>query len=137
MRDYKGEGIQHVALGTNDIYRTVDRMRASGVAFQDTPDTYYEGVDGRVTGHAENLDELQKRRVLIDGAPTEDKDCCYRSSHRTWSDPVSSRSSSARGTIGFGEGNFKALFESLELDQIRTAVILSAAKQPQSKFERE
>src|SRR5579883_2295138 len=61
LREYHGEGIQHIALGTDDIYRTVDVLRARGLAFQDTPDTYYEGVDGRVKGHREPLEELRRR----------------------------------------------------------------------------
>src|ERR1700722_19614974 len=71
LHDYKGEGIQHVALGTDDIYRTVDRMRARGVGFQDTPETYYEGIQARVPGHGEDLAGLRQRRILIDGAPTQ------------------------------------------------------------------
>src|SRR5882724_386316 len=67
LRQYHGEGIQHIALSTRDIYRTVDVLRGQGVAFQDTPDTYYEGVEARVPGHAEKLEELARRRVLIDG----------------------------------------------------------------------
>src|SRR5579863_6659130 len=70
LHHYRGEGIQHVALGTDDIYRTVDRMRAQGVHFQDTPDTYYEGIEARVPGHGEDLAGLRQRRILIDGAPT-------------------------------------------------------------------
>ena len=54
LREYHGEGIQHIALASTDIYRTVDVLRRQGVAFQDTPDTYYEGVDARVPGHSEN-----------------------------------------------------------------------------------
>src|ERR1700755_465745 len=65
LREYQGEGIQHIALGTTDIYRTVDVLRANGVAFQDSPDTYYEGIAARVPGHRESVAELQKRRVLI------------------------------------------------------------------------
>ena len=60
LREYHGEGIQHIALGTADIYHTVDVLREQGVQFQDTPDTYYEGVDARVSGHRENLEELQQ-----------------------------------------------------------------------------
>src|SRR5207244_1693056 len=63
------EGIQHIALATEDMYRTVDVLRRHGVAFQDTPDTYYESVGARVPGHREPLDELRKRRILIDGNP--------------------------------------------------------------------
>src|ERR1700734_2141917 len=64
LSEYKGEGIQHIALGTDDIYRTVDALRNRGVEFQDTPDSYYEGIDARVTGHEESLDEFKRRSVL-------------------------------------------------------------------------
>ena len=68
LREYHGEGIQHIALSTEDIYTTVDALRHNGITFQDTPDTYYEGVNSRVTGHHEDLGELQRRRILIDGS---------------------------------------------------------------------
>ena len=61
LHDYNGEGIQHVALGTDDIYATVERMRARGVRFQDTPETYYEGIEARVPGHGEDLARLRER----------------------------------------------------------------------------
>jgi len=67
LTEYKGEGIQHIALGTQDIYRTVDALRLRGIEFQDTPATYYEGVDARVAGHREPLPELKRRGILIDG----------------------------------------------------------------------
>jgi 4-hydroxyphenylpyruvate dioxygenase len=63
-----GEGIQHVALATSDIYRSVEAMRARGVQFQDTPDTYFEGIEARLPGHDEALDELRRLRILIDGS---------------------------------------------------------------------
>src|SRR5882757_10914282 len=63
LREYRGEGIQHIALSTPDIYGTVDRLRGRGVVFQDTPDTYYDGVSARVAGHQESLAELQQRRI--------------------------------------------------------------------------
>src|SRR5690606_35044885 len=69
IESYHGEGIQHIALASEEICRTVDVLRRHGVAFQDTPDTYYEAVDGRVPGHGENLAELASRRILIDGNP--------------------------------------------------------------------
>src|SRR5439155_1730858 len=69
LREYHGEGIQHIALATEDIYRTVDVLREHGVAFQDTPDTYYENLAARVPGHRESLTELRSRRILIDGNP--------------------------------------------------------------------
>src|SRR5205085_3824536 len=65
---YHGEGIQHIALGTDDIYSTVDAMRRNGVAFQDTIETYYDLVDTRLPNHGENLDELKRLRILIDAA---------------------------------------------------------------------
>ena len=107
LRDYKGEGIQHVALGTNDIYRPVDRMRARGVTFQDTPDTYYEGIDGRVPGHGENLDELRERRILIDGAPTQGQGLLLQIFTQNVVGPASSRSSSARATTASAKATSK------------------------------
>jgi hypothetical protein len=68
IREYHGEGIQHIALFTDDIYSTVDALRSNGVEFQDTPETYYEGVAARVDGHRESLARMQERRILIDGS---------------------------------------------------------------------
>src|SRR3974390_3227607 len=68
LNEYKGEGIQHIALASDDIYRTVDVLRSRGVEFQDTPATYYEGVDRRVLGHLESVAELKRRGILIDGS---------------------------------------------------------------------
>src|SRR3546814_3409072 len=64
-------GIQHVALGTDDIFASVEAMRERGVKFQESPDTYYEQLDARVPGHGENLQRLQADKILLDGAPTE------------------------------------------------------------------
>jgi 4-hydroxyphenylpyruvate dioxygenase len=127
LHDYRGEGIQHVALGTNDIYATVDRMRSRGVTFQDTPDTYYEGIEGRVPGHGENLQRLRERRILIDGAPTQGQGLLLQIFTQNVVGPCFFEIIQRKGNEGFGEGNFKALFESLELDQIRRGV-LSADK---------
>src|SRR5512137_765555 len=68
LSEYRGEGIQHIALLARGIQQTVDVLRARGDEFQDTPDSYYEGVDARVSGHAEDLGELRRRRILIDGS---------------------------------------------------------------------
>ena len=64
---YHGEGIQHIALGTGDIYRTVDGLRDAKIALLDTIDTYYELVDRRVPNHGESVAELKQRKILIDG----------------------------------------------------------------------
>ena len=123
LRDYKGEGIQHIALGTSDIYQAVDILRGRGVAFQDTPDTYYELVDERVKGHGEPTAELEKRRILVDGAPTEGQGLLLQIFTQNVIGPIFFEIIQRKGNEGFGEGNFKALFESIELDQIRRGVI--------------
>jgi 4-hydroxyphenylpyruvate dioxygenase len=123
LHDYKGEGIQHVALGTDDIYGTVDRMRARGVGFQDTPETCYEGIQARVPGHGENLAELRRRRILIDGAPTQWQGLLLQIFTQNVVGPCFFEIIQRKGNEGFGEGNFKALFESLELDRVRRGVL--------------
>jgi 4-hydroxyphenylpyruvate dioxygenase len=123
LREYRGEGIQHIALGTPDILHTVDVLREQGVQFQDTPDTYYEGVDARVSGHRENLDELRKRRVLIDGNPAKGEGLLLQIFTQNVIGPIFFEIIQRKGNEGFGEGNFKALFESIELDQMRRGVV--------------
>jgi 4-hydroxyphenylpyruvate dioxygenase len=123
LREYKGEGIQHIALSTSNIYRTVDVLRGRGVAFQDTPDTYYEGVDARVAGHGENIAELEKRRILIDGNGASGEGVLLQIFTANVIGPIFFEIIQRKGNQGFGEGNFKALFESIELDQIRRGVI--------------
>jgi len=123
LREYKGEGIQHIALGTDDIYSTVDRLHANGVELQDTPDAYYEMIDERLPGHGEPVEELQKRRILIDGAPGEGQGILLQIFTRNVIGPIFFEIIQRKGNEGFGEGNFKALFESLELDQIRRGIL--------------
>jgi 4-hydroxyphenylpyruvate dioxygenase len=121
LNEYKGEGIQHIALGTLDIYRTVDALRALGVEFQDTPATYYEGVDARVDGHQENLSELKQRSILIDGNAA--SGILLQIFTKNVIGPIFFEIIQRKGNDGFGEGNFQALFESIELDQKRRGVI--------------
>jgi 4-hydroxyphenylpyruvate dioxygenase len=123
LREYKGEGIQHIALGSDNIYQTVDILRSRGIPFQDTPDTYYEQVDERVKGHGEPTAELEKRRILIDGAPTEGQGLLLQIFTQNVIGPIFFEIIQRKGNEGFGEGNFKALFESIELDQIRRGVV--------------
>jgi 4-hydroxyphenylpyruvate dioxygenase len=123
LKDYKGEGIQHVALGTGDIFHSVEAMRERGVRFQDTIDTYYEGVDARVPGHGENLQRLKADKILIDGAPTEGQGLLLQIFTENMIGPIFFELIQRKGNQGFGEGNFKALFESIELDQIRRGVL--------------
>ncbi|HEY6640687.1 4-hydroxyphenylpyruvate dioxygenase [Povalibacter sp.] len=123
LREYQGEGIQHIALGTSNIFQTVDVLRGRGVLFQDTPDTYYEGVEARVPGHGENLEELKQRRILIDGNPARQEGVLLQIFTQNVIGPIFFEIIQRKGNEGFGEGNFKALFESIELDQMRRGVI--------------
>jgi 4-hydroxyphenylpyruvate dioxygenase len=123
LREYRGEGIQHIALASADILRTVDVLRAHGVQFQDTPDTYYEGVNARVLGHRESLEQLRERRILIDGNPQAGEGLLLQIFTQNVIGPIFFEIIQRKGNEGFGEGNFKALFESIELDQIRRGVI--------------
>jgi len=121
LSEYHGEGIQHIALGSGGIYATVDVLRSRGVAFQDTPDTYYEGVAARVTGHQEDLEQLRRRRILIDGSA--ESGILLQIFTKNVIGPIFFEIIERRGNEGFGEGNFRALFESIELDQMRRGVI--------------
>lgn len=123
LKDYRGEGIQHIALGSDDIYQTVKRLKSLNVPFQDTPDTYYERVDQRVPGHGENIQDLQELQVLVDGAPTEGQGILLQIFTKTVVGPIFFEIIQRKGNEGFGEGNFQALFESIELDQMRRGVI--------------
>ncbi len=123
LNEYKGEGIQHIALGSQDIYQTVRSLREKQVDFQDTPDTYYELVDKRVPGHGEDLKALKDLSILVDGAPTDGQGLLLQIFTKTVIGPIFFEIIQRKGNEGFGEGNFQALFESIELDQMRRGVI--------------
>jgi 4-hydroxyphenylpyruvate dioxygenase len=121
IQEYKGEGIQHLALSTADIYATVEKLRARGVRLQDTIETYYELVDKRVPGHGEDLERLKANRILIDGST--DEGILLQIFTENLFGPIFFEIIQRKGNEGFGNGNFQALFESIELDQIRRGVI--------------
>ncbi len=122
---YKGEGIQHIAMGSDDLYATVDKLRESGVRLLDTPDTYYELVEKRIPGHGEPLEALRARKILIDGK----KDALLlQIFSENQLGPIFFEFIQRKGDDGFGNGNFKALFESIELDQIRRGVLQAPTK---------
>ncbi len=123
INEYSGEGIQHIALGTKDIKTSVDVLRQRGVTFQDTPDTYYEQLDDRVPGHGEDTESLRSRRILLDGAPDEGQGTLLQIFTQNVIGPIFFEIIQRKGNEGFGEGNFQALFESIELDQIRRGVL--------------
>jgi len=124
---YNGEGIQHIALGTDNIYKTVDDLAGRGVPFQTTPGTYYDKVDKRVPDHGEDLERLRKNNILIDGAPTEGQGLLLQIFTQDAIGPIFFEIIQRKGNEGFGEGNFQALFESIEEDQIRRGVLKESA----------
>ncbi len=132
LRDYRGEGIQHVALGARDIYSSVEALRANGLPFMPSPPaTYYEGVDARVPGHGESLERLAANGILIDGegaVKTGDRHgmmtkVLLQIFSGTVLGPIFFEFIQRKGDDGFGEGNFRALFESIEADQIKRGVL--------------
>ncbi|MCA3261055.1 MAG: 4-hydroxyphenylpyruvate dioxygenase [Telmatospirillum sp.] len=123
---YNGEGIQHIALGADDIYATVETLRKKKVKFLKTPATYYELLDRRLPGHGENVARLKKNHILLDGAPTKEGGRLLQIFTETAIGPIFFEIIQRKGDDGFGEGNFKALFESMELDQIRRGALKSA-----------
>ena len=108
LHEYKGEGIQHIALGSDDIYRTVDALRERGVDFQDTPAAYFEAVNARVAGHQERVEELARRGVLIDGSAA--SGILLQIFTKNVIGPIFFEIIQRKGNEGFGEGNFQALF---------------------------
>ena len=128
LREYKGEGIQHIAMSTDDIFATVDRLRANGIRFQESPDTYFDMIDKRLPGHGHDVAEMRKRRILIDGSPETGEGLLLQIFTENMVGPIFFEVIQRKGNQGFGEGNFKALFESIELDQMRRGV-LPAAKE--------
>ena len=127
LKRYKGEGIQHVALGSRDLYLSIEALAKGGLRFMPAPpDTYYDRVDQRVPGHGEPLHQLRDASILIDGegvvAGGLTKVLLQRFS-KTVIGPIFFEFIQRKGDEGFGEGNFRALFESIEEDQIRRGVL--------------
>ena len=120
IREYHGEGIQHIALGSSDLHHTVDRMRVCGVKLLDTLETYYELIDKRIPGHGEDVAELRRRKILIDGKKGA---LLLQIFSENQLGPIFFEFIQRKGDEGFGEGNFRALFESIELDQMRRGVL--------------
>jgi len=128
LKEYKGEGIQHLAFATDDIFATVDRLRANGVGFQNSPDSYYDMIDERIPSHAHDVQAMRDRRILIDGSPETGEGLLLQIFTENMVGPIFFEIIQRKGNEGFGEGNFKALFESIELDQIKRGVIPANAE---------
>jgi 4-hydroxyphenylpyruvate dioxygenase len=122
---YQGEGIQHIAMSSTNLYETVDALELAGVKLLNTSDTYYELLDKRIPGHGESVDALKSRNILVDGKPGE---LLLQIFSENQLGPIFFEFIQRKGNEGFGEGNFKALFETMELDQIRRGVLSSSTK---------
>jgi 4-hydroxyphenylpyruvate dioxygenase len=120
---YRGEGIQHIALYTHDIYTTVEGMRAAGIQFLETPATYFEVLDQRIPGHGEDKERMQKNSILLDADDETRKKLLLQIFTEATIGPIFFEMIQRKGNTGFGEGNFQALFDSIELDQARRGVL--------------
>ena len=117
--EYKGEGIQHIALYTENIYETIESINAAGVDFLVTPDTYYTIIDQRVKKHQEDIARLQKNSILIDADEETGEKILLQIFTQNCIGPIFFEIIQRKGNQGFGEGNFQALFDSIELEQKR------------------
>jgi 4-hydroxyphenylpyruvate dioxygenase len=127
LKRYKGEGIQHIAVGTEDIYASVDAIAERGLRFMPAPPaTYYELSKERVAGHEEPIERMMRHGILIDGEGVVDggeTKILLQIFSKTVIGPIFFEFIQRKGDEGFGEGNFKALFESIEADQIARGVL--------------
>ena len=128
LRAYNGEGIQHIALICDDLIACIDRLRANGVPLMaPPPDTYYAMLEERLPGHGEPVDELKARGILLDGS-TEDGDprLLLQIFAQPHIGPVFFEFIQRKKDEGFGEGNFTALFKSIEADQLERGMLATA-----------
>jgi 4-hydroxyphenylpyruvate dioxygenase len=125
LRQFNGEGIQHIALLTYDLCQSVDALQMAGIPLMSAPnDIYYEMLEERLPGHGEPVADLQARGILMDGSTANgEKRLLLQIFSQTLLGPVFFEFIQRKADEGFGEGNFKALFESLERDQIRRGAI--------------
>lgn len=123
LHEYHGEGIQHMALTTNDIYKTVHSLRKQGVKFLDVPDTYYEMIHDRLPWHHEPVEQLNDEKILIDGEKDPKDGLLLQIFTENIFGPVFFEIIQRKGNQGFGEGNFQALFEAIERDQVRRGTL--------------
>jgi 4-hydroxyphenylpyruvate dioxygenase len=125
LRQFNGEGIQHIALLTDDLLASVDALQMAGIPLMTAPnDIYYEMLEERLPGHGEPVGALQARGILMDGSMAGgEKRVLLQIFSQSLLGPVFFEFIQRKADEGFGEGNFKALFESMERDQIRRGVI--------------
>jgi len=123
LDEYKGEGIQHIACFTDDIYETIETMRRHGIEFLDTPNAYYDVIDERIPAHGEDVQRMRANRILIDADPETKKKLLLQIFTQNAIGPIFFEIIQRKGNTGFGEGNFQALFESIEREQMKRGVL--------------
>ena len=127
LKKYRGEGIQHIAVGARDIYDATDAIAANGLKFMPGPNAaYYEMSHTRVQGHSEPIDRMSRHGILIDGEGVLDGGetrILLQIFSKTVVGPIFFEFIQRKGDDGFGEGNFQALFESIEREQIASGEI--------------
>jgi len=130
LMQFSGEGIQHVALLTDDLCATVDQLQLAGIPLMSAPNAvYYEMLQERLPGHGQDVPALQARGILVDGSTQGGKRLLLQIFSETVLGPVFFEFIQREGDEGFGEGNFKALFESLERDQLRRGVLKTPSQE--------
>lgn len=134
LRAFNGEGIQHIAFICDDLIGTWDRLEAHGTPFMSPPPaTYYEMLEERLPGHGEPVEELQRRGILVDGSTEEgDPRLLLQIFSQTQIGPAFFEFIQRKRDEGFGEGNFTALFKSMERDQLRRGALSPGEQQPAS-----
>lgn len=120
LKEYNGEGIQHIALLTDNIYNSVEQLKENGIEFLDVPDTYYEAVDERIPNHGEDLEQMKENKILIDG---KEGSILLQIFTKTVIGPIFFEIIQRKNNKLFGDGNFQALFNSIERDQMKRGVL--------------
>ena len=123
LKEFNGEGIQHIALTSKDIYKSISSISKTGINLMQTPDTYYELIDSRLPNHGEDVAKMKELGLLVDGTTAPKRKLLLQIFTQNLLGPSFFEIIQRKGDEGFGEGNFKALFDSIELDQVRRGVL--------------
>jgi len=123
LNEYKGEGVQHIALYSDNIYESVEALHANKIQFLDTPDTYFDVIDQRIPNHGEDVPRMRRNKILIDADINQPDRQLLQIFTQTNIGPIFFEIIQRKGNEGFGEGNFQALFEAIERDQAERGVL--------------
>lgn len=123
LQAYHGEGIQHIALSSDDIYSSLENIQSLGMSFLSVPDTYYDMIEQRIPQHDEDIQRMHELKILIDGNPQKGMGILLQIFTSNQIGPIFFEIIQRKGNDGFGEGNFQALFEAIERDQMQRGVV--------------